>query len=129
MNRIIIAVVVLLTLVGCAANIKPTEGNQIVTNVLVKVPPEQAYQNLVRAAKDKCYPLTVDAQFYQTNNSGDVSFISQFDAVNRIVWMVFTIKPHNEGAAVSMAYMGRKNEFIEPSIKWLNGQDAKCPVS
>lgn len=118
-----------IVLAGCASNIRPTEDHQIVSNVVIDATPAQAYQNLVRSAKEKCYPLTVDAQFYQATNAGDVSFISQFDAMNRITWVVFAIKPMGDKTAVSIRYRGPKNEFIEPAIKWLNGQDAKCPLS
>lgn len=121
--------VLLATLTGCASNIKPTVDDQIATNVVVPLAPAQVYQNLVRSSKQKCYPLTIDAQFYQNTNSGDVSFISQFDAMNRITWIIFEIKPLNDSTAVTMMYKGRKNEFVEPAIKWMNGEDAKCPVS
>jgi len=35
----------------------------------------------------------------------------------------------NQDSAVTLQYRGKKNEFIEPTIKWLNGQDAKCPIN
>lgn len=127
MKKLLLLLLVALT--GCASNIKPTVDDQISTNVVVPLAPAQVYQNLVRSSKQKCYPLTIDAQFYQNTNSGDVSFISQFDAMNRITWIIFEIKPLNDATAVTMMYKGRKNEFIEPSIKWMNGEDAKCPVS
>ena len=118
-----------LVLSGCAVTHEPSETNQLVTNIVVPLPPEQSYKNLVRSAKEKCFPLTIDAQFYSNTNAGDVSLISQFDGQSRIVWMNIGINPMNQDSAVTLQYRGKKNEFIEPTIKWLNGQDAKCPIN
>lgn len=118
-----------LVVTGCAVTHEPSEGNQLVTNIVVKLPPEQTYKNLVRAAKEKCFPLAIDAQFYPVTNAADVSFSSQFDGQSRIVWINIGIKPINEDSAVTLQYRGKKNEFIEPATKWMNGQDAKCPIN
>lgn len=114
---------------GCAVTHEPSDSNQLVTNVIVQLPPEQSYKNLVSAAKEKCFPLAIDAQFYPTTNAADVSFSSQFDGQSRIVWINIGIKALNDASAVTMQYRGKKNEFIEPSVRWMNGQDAKCPIN
>lgn len=114
---------------GCAVSIEPTEENQRAINVLVKLPPAQAYQNLVRAAKEKCFPMVIDAQFYTNTNAGDISLVSQFDGQIRLVWLNVAIKPTGDDSAVTLQHRGKVSEFVEPSIKWMNGQDAKCPIN
>ena len=113
---------------GCAFQIAPTENNQTISNVVVKLPPERTFQNLVREARTRCFPLTVDAQFYQGTQEGDVSFVTNYDASTQLVWAVFAIRPIGQDSAVTIRSPGRIKEFFEPATKWMNGEDAPCPV-
>lgn len=126
--KIYTAAALIAALSGCATQFTPTENFQSTSNVIVNLPPEKTYQNLVRAARENCFPMTVEAQFYQNTQQGDVSFATYFDTLNSIVWAKYAIVPSGVDSAVTISSPGKVKEFFAPSVEWMNGRAAKCPI-
>lgn len=126
--QITLFVIAAVAISGCAVQIAPTDSNQTVSNIVVKLPPERTYQNLVRATRERCFPATIDAEFFQNSQEGDVSISTNYDVSTQVVWATFRLRPIGQDTAVTMRSPGRIREFFEPATKWMNGAEAPCPI-
>ena len=128
MKLVTLLFVSVLALSGCAMHLEPTENNQSTTTLVLDAPAETVYLNLVRNARARCVPLTIDAQFYPDKAEGDVAFTSTFDASMSVKWAEYFISQDGKKSIVLIKMLGKNKDFLEPSIKWMSGLEAKCPI-
>jgi len=110
---------------GCA-NFTLEEAKTQQNTVNIQTSSEAAYRKLTDAAKERCYTLQVEAQYYPEAREGVISLVTRSDTL-RFTWVKFEVKPAGADATITTTYRMDFPKFSNAAAAWSRDSSAPCP--